>query len=105
MNPKRYRSIIIGSYLGDGCIPKPQTKNSRCYLKIQHSIKQLEYARWKAKLLGTKEPLIIKRTFKGKPYTACAFATGVNPFCTKLRALYDNSGHKRLKESILPVTC
>jgi recombination protein RecA len=103
VNPNRLRSIIAGSYLGDGCIPKPQTKNSNCYLKVQHGIKQLDYIRWKSNLLGSfaTEPIIINRTFKGKPYTATAFQTKVHPFCTRLRKLYDENGHKRVNNVVL----
>jgi len=102
MSPNQLRSIIVGSYLGDGCIPKPQTKNSNCYLKVQHSIKQLEYAKWKSNLLGkfASEPLIVKRVFKGNPYTCCAFSTKVHPFCTRLRKLYKD-GKKTINNSIL----
>ena len=101
MNPDRVRSIIIGSYLGDGTIAKPQTKNSQCYLKIQHSIKQADYIYWKQQLLPNffSKPLIVNRKFKGEDYTSIATTTKVHPFCTKLRSLYVD-GKKTLKDSI-----
>jgi len=102
MNPKKLNSIIIGSYLGDGCIPKEQTKNSNNYLKIQHSIKQIEYATWKSDLFEgfATKPIIINRMFKNKPYTCVAFQTKVHPFCTRLRKLYKD-GKKTLNLSTL----
>jgi hypothetical protein len=101
VNPKELKSFIIGSYLGDGTIYQ-SSKKANAYLKIQHSIKQLDYANWKSQLLGdfAVPPVIVHRLFKGNPYTSCAFQTKVHPFCTRLRKLY-RDGRKRLTRSIL----
>ena len=91
MSPKQLISFIVGSYLGDGCIPKQCNPNKRnCYLKIQHSIKQKDYADWKSNLLGgfATTPVVINRIAKGKPYQCVTFNTKVHPFCTRLRKLY-----------------
>lgn len=105
MNPKRLRSFIIGSYLGDGTIPKSRSKNSNCYLQIQHSEKQFEYLKWKSELLGDfgKEPILVKRTLKNKPYTYAMLTTKVHPFCTRLRKLYvgDQIQKKTINNSVI----
>lgn len=103
MNLKMFKSLVIGSYLGDGCISKQQNSNSNCYLKIQHSYKQLEYAKWKANLFESlaKQPIIINgNNNKGQPYKSVAFSTKVHPFCTQLRQYYIN-GRKTIKKFMM----
>ncbi len=97
---KRLKSLIMASYFGDGTITKQRSETGNCFLQIQHSEKQLEYAKYKADLFGTfsKDPIIVSRTFKGKPYKYILITTKVHPFLTKLRKHYDTLGNKRIKK-------
>jgi hypothetical protein len=46
------KNVIYGSLLGDASISKDKTTFK---FKVAHSEKQLEYVKWKAKILGTKK--------------------------------------------------
>lgn len=109
VNPSnKIYSFLLGSYLGDGSVLKPQTKNSNCYLRIQHSIKQKDYIDWKYNLFKDfiSSPLTIHRKIKDTEYICVTVQTKVHPFCTRLRKLYkfnkiNNRFEKTINESIL----
>lgn len=58
------KSFMIGSYLGDGSIRKVGLNRFR--LAFTHGIAQLEYAKWKAQLLGTTYKLIKNNGYSKK---------------------------------------
>lgn len=97
----KFKNIIVGSFLGDGCIPKNYNGSKTNFLKVSHSIKQREYAEWKSSLLDgfATKPYIINRLVDGKPYQAITFETKAHPFCNQLRACYID-GNKQVKNWI-----
>jgi hypothetical protein len=48
MNPEK---IILDMALGDGYIAKPRSINDNCHLRLNHSIKQIEYLIFKKNIL------------------------------------------------------
>lgn len=98
---KQFKNIIVGSYLGDGCIPKNYNGTKTNFLKVSHSILQKEYAEWKANQFGTFATRVytINRVVKDRPYQAVTFETKAHPFCNRLRDCYEN-GNKQIKNWI-----
>ena len=73
-NDDQYQ-IILGSFLGDGCIQKIGKNKHR--LSITHGIKQEEYCRWKVSMFGSNVSLIKENGYSKKP--AISFRT--KTFC------------------------
>lgn len=105
---------LYGLVMGDGWICPPRGKSGTSYLRISHSIKQLEYLQWKAEKLrqmGIKvhiNPLHHaqdKRT--NKTYPVCTLATNQSKMWAELRAkLYafrntEGKTRKRITPTIL----
>lgn len=70
--------IILGSYLGDGNLHRP---NSRYILRIRHGIHQKEYCEWKASMFNCKTTIIEKNGY-AQTKAIC--------FATKIFDLEDN---------------
>lgn len=96
---KNIKNLIVGSYLGDGCISKNYNGAVNNFLKIEHGIKQLQYAEWKSNLFGdfAIKPYTQDRLFKGKPYQSVTFSTKAHPFCRQLRGCYINGNKQVMK--------
>lgn|SRR3990167_2115972 len=82
MTKREQRAILAGMVLGDACIRK-QKYGINPYIAINHSIKQLEYLRWKMSLLQPMfhYSLIGKERFYKlkKKYKVVFFASRLSP--------------------------
>lgn len=104
MNP-RTKSIIIGLYLGDGTITKPQTPQDNSYMFIQHSVKQIEYTKWikeqLSEISNKKEVrLTTRHDKKFNNYITANFETHRHPFFRQLRSYYKD-GRKTVQKWML----
>lgn len=93
---KREKSIIVGTLFGDAYIQTRSDKTSR--LSLHHSIKQLEYCKWKAEELKKLEfsSYFSKQDYKGKKYKSVKFNSKTLP------CLYEFSyQNKQIKEDWL----
>jgi hypothetical protein len=92
------KGMILALCLGDGCLRKPHPQTHTVQLEIGHSIKQMEYCKYKrdllVKILGTSfiPKISLKRVvFLGKEYESCRFVK-VHDYFTYLRKkLYINN--------------
>ena len=58
--------LILGSALGDGSLQKVSDNDYEFRIKFTHSDKQINYLKFKQKLLGCKEPYILKSGYTQK---------------------------------------
>jgi len=100
------KSVIIGTVLGDGCL-RVQYKDS--YGTIEHSIKQLEYLKYKKSLIENlcsdkinyrerkpKEKDIVQSISK-----SCSFRISTNKNLNEIYYLLYINGKKRISENLL----
>ena len=105
---KKDRGIIIAMVLGDGHFSKTYsyTRGKTVALEIGHSIKQLEYCKYKSELLGktlgVDPPKIHFRKVKckGKEYETCRFSKG-SVFFYNIRKKMYIEGRKIISMDIL----
>ena len=93
--------LIIGSLLGDLSI-RQREKNS-CF-RFSHSIKQLEYSRFKAKILenfNISEFREVKRRIKNRFIHAIDFSTKTHPVFNHYKNLFYENGFKKISMDIL----
>lgn len=95
-NSKFYKlSLLTALAIGDGSI------NSRGTLEVRHSIKQLEYTKWKAKLLSKAFNRDINvYSVVSEKYKYCGFSI-TNKITKRLREILYPNNKKVLSEAIL----
>jgi hypothetical protein len=97
MNEEEIRGAVIGMILGDGSLVHCKTEGSNSHIDFAHSIKQKEYAIWKAKILEQLTSVRITESVskcKGKEYPIVRVLTKKHPLYTHLwRRFY----HERRK--------
>jgi hypothetical protein len=115
-----YRAILLGMGIGDGYIQKVNKHRKdkhgnilatyECYyLVVNHSIKQKEYASYKADLLlsvfGGKKVALTPVTqvlkVNGKSYQLVRFSKGHKYFKVIRRLLYSDNGRKKITRRVL----
>lgn len=101
-NRVEFKGAVIGMLLGDGYLNKHNSE-SNSHLQMSHSIKQQDYALWKARLLEyltnvtTREYAIFNKSV-GKTYQTIQIVTRRHPFYTKLRDRMYHFNHKVIDE-------
>src|SRR3990167_8970511 len=94
------KELILGSLIGDGHICKHHEGPNSCRFMETHSIKQLEYMKWKKKILENfvSNDITIKRV--DKSYSKglfCVFQTVLHKDLKIFRDMfYDNNGIKHI---------
>jgi len=104
-----HKSVILGSILGDGSLKlAPHSKNAR--LSIAHSVKQIEYLRWKHDILNPfSRDVKFDQKAKDKWYNGCKFRskdtyrfyTIVHPDITKFYKQYYVNGVKHVVRDVI----
>jgi len=103
---KNYRGILVGMILGDGYL---LSQGNHCSLTIEHSQKQIEYLKHKAKLIhsifGGKPCKIYRRSRydkrTNKIYKQCSLAKGNKYFKFLKKKIYCNKNKKYYTRSVL----
>lgn len=102
------KSLLLAICIGDGNLHKPHPATKSVQLEIGHSIKQLEYCKYKRDLIhrilgeDTRCPKIFTRTVKyiNKEYETCRFFKTCDYFIYLRNLLYPY-GRKRMTMEIL----
>lgn len=96
-----FKAAVVGMLLGDASIiPHSKSPTGQCYMQLKHSLKQKDYALYKAELLRQLTSVKVyegvaatdKRT--GKQYEWIRVVTKTHPLYTRLRERFYPSGHK-----------
>lgn len=99
MLPKDVEQVLIGSLLGDGSVcVRRDCKNAK--FAENHSIRQLDYLKWKAEILSPHFGGRVGIWVNGE-YKKAMFCTRVHPTFTELRRLWYPDGKKILPEGEL----
>jgi len=94
---KAQKSALVGMILGDGFLQKTGSKNAR--LRLEHSLNQEEYLKWKVKLLpkvfqGKFQYLERRHPLTRKIYRYIRIQSHSSPFLGKLRKIFYPEGKK-----------
>lgn len=93
--------VLFGSLLGDGCLTFSNRNINPLYAEY-HSIKQLEYLKWKNQFFNSKikeRKTHLKKT--GKTYQEYYFRTGAKAFLLPYYHLFYKGGKKSVNTEIL----
>ena len=104
MEDKIKKSILIGTLLGDGYIPKKNRKN--CSIQWEHAIKDKDYALWKADELGLKYYIYYRNRLDNrtkKTYSSIIINTASNNILNYYRKLFYPQGKKVINKTILSI--
>ena len=86
--------LILGSALGDGSLQKVSNNNYEFRIKFTHSDKQINYLKFKQKILNCKEPYIIK---SGYTQQDNIYTTNSNVFLLPYSSKIDFINHLDLR--------
>ena len=94
---KHQREIVIGSVLGDGCLPPNWSKTNYC-LKITRSEKQKEYIDWQYENL---KPFVLTAPRLYEPTHAYTMRTISHKEITKLHSIFYKNGKKIMPSEMI----
>lgn len=99
----RQKEIVYGVVWGDGYLQPTGVKNAR--LRIEHSLKQKEYAEWiykELKNLFAHAPHSLQRVhpFTKRTYEYVRLQSHSSPWFGKLRKIFYENGKKRIPNEI-----
>jgi hypothetical protein len=98
------KQLIIGSMLGDGCIPK---SNYNCYLQIAHKGANKEYILFKYNILsnlnmvGKLQYCVTDKPRYKNPYDEYRFKSKCSLLFTRLRRKFYPSGKKQITLNLI----
>jgi hypothetical protein len=103
MNEEELRGAIIGMVLGDGSLPM-DGRSVNAHMDFAHSIKQREYAVWKAGLLENLTSVRITDGVshcKGKEYPKVRVLSKTHPLYTHLWKRFYHNGRKTIDHFLM----
>jgi recombination protein RecA len=98
------REVVVGTLLGDGCIPPLRNRYRNYHLQFSHSARFETYARWKAEMLapfGRAVALVRQKSGYLPGSTMVMFQTVTHPDFAAFRALFYPDGSKRVPAGIV----
>jgi recombination protein RecA len=104
MNEEEIRGAVIGMILGDGNLSHCKTSETNSHIDYAHSIKQKEYAIWKAKILENLTSVRITEGIskcKGKEYKKVRVFTKTHPLYTHLWKRFYHNGRKTIDSFLM----
>lgn len=107
--PEKLNQIILGSLLGDGCIPKPCSKtNKTARLQILHSTKQEAYCKYKYDLVKEFDLVnslcystVKDKRFEDKLYYQVKFRTKTKALFAPYYKEFYRTGKKKVPKDLI----